>query len=118
MPRLISVALSFALFNTYAIPSISKVLAGSKQLLLPENASRRAEDTGVILAELMAEDGGLDGERATGALSRMNWLHRRYGSRITRDDLLYTLSLFIFVPTEWCEKFEWRPLTELEQEAR
>lgn len=117
MPWLIAISLSFALFKTYAVPTISKVLADSKQLLLPENATRRAEDTGVVIAEFLCPE-GLDSERATTALARMNWLHRRYGKRITRDDMLYTLSLFIFEPIIFCEKFEWRPLTQMEQEAR
>lgn len=61
---------------------------------------------------------GIDLERGSTALARMNWLHSRYGNLITRDDKLFTLALFVFEPFYFCEKFEFRPLTELEKEAR
>lgn len=43
MPWTITVALSFALFKTYAIPTISAVLSKSGQLSSPDSAGRRAE---------------------------------------------------------------------------
>lgn len=43
MPWTITVALSFALFKTYAIPTISAVLTKSGQLSSAESAGRRAE---------------------------------------------------------------------------
>jgi hypothetical protein len=45
-------------------------------------------------------------------------LHSRYGSLITRDDKLYTLSTFVYEPAIFSERFEWRGLTPLEAEAR
>lgn len=110
-------SLSFALFKTYAIPSISSVLCKSNELGSAKNAGRRAEDTTVVIGEFV-NGGGLDSERGTAALARMNFLHGRYGNLITREDKLYTLSLFIFEPALFIEKYEWRPLTPLEAQAR
>lgn len=123
MPWTVTVALSFALFKTYAIPSISAVLCKSGQLSTHESAGRRAEDTGIFINEFSGggmshEVAGLDTERGSIALARMNWLHSRYGNLISRDDKLFTLALFIFEPYYFCEKFDFRPLNELEKEAR
>lgn len=115
MPWLTTISLSFALFKTYAIPTISKVLCKSRELSDPANAARRAEDTAVTITEFLR---GLDTERGAQALARMNYLHSRYGSLITNDDMLYTLSLFIFEPIAFAEKYDWRPMTLLEQESR
>lgn len=115
MPWLATIALSFALFKTYAIPSISAVLCKSRELSDPANAARRAEDTAVTIAEFLR---GLDTPRGSQALARMNYLHSRYGSLITNDDMLYTLSLFVFEPITFAARYDWRPLTPLEQESR
>lgn len=48
----------------------------------------------------------------------MNFLHSRYGSLIKQEDLLFTLSLFVFEPIDYIARFEWRPLTPLEEQAR
>lgn len=116
MPFTLTVSLSFALFKTYAVPTISKVLCKGKELSCPMLAGRRAEDTAVVIGEFVGE--GLDSERGSTAMARMNWLHSRYGNLITRGDKLLTLCQFIFEPVEFCKAFEWRELSPLEQEAR
>lgn len=116
MPFTVTVSLSFALFKTYAVPTISAVLCKGKELSCPMLAGRRAEDTAVILGEFVGE--GLDSERGSTALARMNWLHSRYGKLITRGDKLLTLSQFVFEPGKFVRQFEWRPLSDLEEEAR
>ena len=47
----------------------------------------------------------------------MNWLHRRYGSKIKQPDLLHTLAMFVLEPIRWFNEREWRPMTELEKVA-
>lgn len=115
MPWLTTIALSFALFKTYAVPTISKVLCKSRELSDPQKAARRAEDTAITITEFLR---GLDTERGAQALSRMNYLHSRYGSLITNDDMLFTLCLFIFEPIAFAERYDWRKMTNLEQESR
>ena len=46
----------------------------------------------------------------------MNFLHSRYqkAGKISNDDMLYTLSLFILEVESWIKMYEWRELTEME----
>ncbi|UJR27619.1 hypothetical protein I4U23_008900 [Adineta vaga] len=116
MPYLTGLSISFALFKTYGIPSVSRLLVQTDQLARLDIAGRRAEDTGVLLAECFEND--LDSSRARMALARINYLHNMYRNRISNDDMLYTLSLFVFEPCRWAERFDWRSLTTIEIEAR
>jgi hypothetical protein len=82
----------------------------SSQLLDIKTGGRRYADTGVLLSDLTTYP--FDSERHARALARMNYLHSHY--KISNDDFLYTLSVFVTSPQRWIEKWEWRPLTELE----
>jgi hypothetical protein len=48
MPYIIGLSLSFALFKTYGIPTVSRLLVQTNQLAQLDVAGRRAEDTGVL----------------------------------------------------------------------
>ncbi|KAH8731229.1 hypothetical protein GQ44DRAFT_699548 [Phaeosphaeriaceae sp. PMI808] len=108
-------ALSFALFRTYGIPSISKLLCETQQLGKVEYAGRRFVDTSVLIIEFMGHSP--TSERANSALARMNYLHNRYqkAGKISNDDMLYTLSLFILEVDRWVGLYEWRSLTLMEK---
>ncbi|KAF9126316.1 hypothetical protein BGW39_006713 [Mortierella sp. 14UC] len=130
-PYLNVVSLEFALFKTYAIPSVSKILAATKQF--STNCLRRTDDTVLVLLEMnegysrnlrrtMLEGGKADGEemlnderRREIAAERLNFIHGHYN--IKQGDYLYTLALFIMEPAAFVDKFEWRPMTELEKNA-
>ncbi|CAF0802559.1 unnamed protein product [Adineta ricciae] len=116
MPYISGLSISFALFKTYGIPSISRLLVQTDQLARLEVAGRRAEDTGVLLSECFEND--LDSPRARMATARINYLHNLYRGRISNDDMLYTLSLFVLEPCRWAVKYDWRPLAPVEGEAR
>lgn len=79
-----------------------------------EAASKRAADTGVLLAEIVLNKPS--STRAVTAIARMNQLHAPYqrSGQISNDDLLYTLSLFALEPSRWVSKLERRQLTDLE----
>lgn len=102
----------FAIFKTYAIPSISALLAATGQLSNPDSASKRAADTGILVAEAVLHEPGSD--RSLDAVARMNFLHDRYrrAGKI-KDDMLYTISLFCLEPIRWTRKFEWRDLSDV-----
>jgi hypothetical protein len=51
------------------------------------------------------------------SISRINYLHSRYGDRITNEQLVYVLGVFAVNPWIWAEKWEWRELNELEVAA-
>ncbi|RDW63500.1 hypothetical protein BP6252_11045 [Coleophoma cylindrospora] len=113
-PRLYEMSLQFALFKTYGIPTISSLLAATKEFSTPENASKRYADTGVLIAEFSSHPPRH--ERVVKAIARMNYIHSRYqkAGKISNDDLLYTLSVFVTEPISWINKYEWRDLTEME----
>ncbi|CAF4738514.1 unnamed protein product [Rotaria sp. Silwood1] len=116
MPFLSRISTSFALFKTYGIPTISRLLVQTKQLTTLDVAGRRAEDTSVLINEFVFHD--FDSHRARMSVARINYLHGLYKNHISNDDMLYTLSVFILEPIRWAKKFEWRSLVSIEEEAR
>jgi hypothetical protein len=104
-------ALEFALFRTYCVPSISKLLAATGEFAT--RPQRRYDDTALLMAELAEH--GYDSPRGRAALGVVNRLHGRY--RISNDDMLYVLSTFVFDPIDWIDQFGWRPLHEHERQA-
>ncbi|KIK56553.1 hypothetical protein GYMLUDRAFT_76081 [Collybiopsis luxurians FD-317 M1] len=133
MPMLINYSLSFALFKTYAIPTISKILSDTKELKSAEGVSKRYADTEIMISTWVfcpisgksqgtsyAQSSDLkrteiDDPRAMIALARVNWLHSKYP--ITNDDYLYTLGVFIFEPPTWASLYGWRALSPMESQA-
>ncbi|KAG0150197.1 hypothetical protein CROQUDRAFT_38765 [Cronartium quercuum f. sp. fusiforme G11] len=115
-PYLSRNSLSLALFQTYALPTISSLLTRTGRLAQPACVGRRAEDTVCLLME--AEVHGTESERGLLAISRINFIHRLYGPAITRDDLLFTLCMFVFEPIRMIDWLDWRPTTNLEKHAR
>ena len=104
-------ALEFALFRTYAIPSISGLLARTGEF--ETRPRKRYDDTELILAETI--ENGLDSDRGARAIARMNEMHGRY--RIANADMLYVLSTFVCEPIRWLDRFGRRPMTASEQRA-
>lgn len=51
-------------------------------------------------------------DRRTQSIERVNELHAKYP--ILNDDYSYTLSLFVFEPIYWINRFEWSQLDERE----
>src|SRR5947199_5628349 len=82
-------ALEFALFRTFAVPSISALLDRTGEF--GGRAQKRYDDTDLIVSELM--EWGYDSDRGRRALRRMNQLHGRFS--IPNEDLLYVLSTFV-----------------------
>ena len=102
-------ALELALFRTFCIPSISRLLDRTGEFR--NRAQKRYDDTDILVSEML--EWGYASERGTSALRRMNQLHGRF--RIANDDFLYVLSTFVFEPIRWNERFGWRPLCEQER---
>ncbi|KAJ2935068.1 hypothetical protein H1R20_g2078, partial [Candolleomyces eurysporus] len=116
MPMLLNKAVSFALFKTYAIPTISKLLLATKELGSAKNVARRYADTEILIATWAGcpingfndpaaqadPDTPAEDPRACIALARVNFLHSKY--KISNDDYLYTLALFVLEPIAYEEK--------------
>ncbi|MEV6343163.1 oxygenase MpaB family protein [Actinoplanes sp. NPDC051851] len=104
-------ALEFALFRTYCVPSISRLLAETGEF--EKRPQKRYDDTALLMAEIAAH--GYDSPRGREALKVVNRAHGRYP--ISNDDMLYVLSTFVYDPIAWLERYGWRPLHENERQA-
>lgn len=104
-------ALSFALFRTYAVPSIGQLLHRTGEFT--ERAQKRYDDTVLILDAVLEH--GFDHPAGRAAIRRMNQMHGAYP--ITNDDLRYVLAAFVVAPVRWLRDFGWRDLTDVEVRA-
>ena len=104
-------ALSFALFRTFAVPSIGVLLYETGEFT--ERVQKRYDDTGLILEEVLCAGFGAAGGRA--AIRRMNGMHRSYD--ISNDDFRYVLATFVVCPVRWLAQYGWRELSRSEIDA-
>ena len=104
-------SLSFALYRTYAVPSIGRLLRQTAEFT--ERTQKRYDDTALILDTMLEH--GLASTRGRQALRRMNQMHAAYD--ITNDDKRYVLCTFVVVPIRWLDRYGWRRLTEAERTA-
>lgn len=52
-------------------------------------------------------------KRTNQAMDRLNFIHEHYN--IKQGDYLYTLAVIVLEPILFMERFEWRPMTDLEK---
>lgn len=107
-------ALQFALFRSYGIPTVSKLLVATSQFSEPSTACKRYVDTVTLISEFMGYNP--TEERTREAIARMNFIHSNYrkSGKLLDDDMLYTLALFVTEPIRWINKYEWRKLDDIE----
>ncbi|WP_141621809.1 oxygenase MpaB family protein [Myxococcus sp. AB036A] len=98
-------ALSFALFRTYAVPSIGVLLHDTGEFT--QRTQKRYDDTVLILDTILEH--GMASQEGRSAFRRMNQMHGAYD--ISNDDMRYVLSTFVVMPVRWIADFGWRPLT-------
>jgi ER-bound oxygenase mpaB/B'/Rubber oxygenase, catalytic domain len=104
-------SLSFALYRTYAIPSIGSLLRQTGEFT--QRTQKRYDDTALVLDTILEH--GLDSTPGRTALRRMNQMHGSYD--ISNDDKRYVLAAFVVMPLRWIGAYGWRPLTEAERIA-
>lgn len=104
-------ALELALFRTFAVPSISKLLSRTGEFT--ERTQRRYDDTELLITNFV--EWGYESDRGRRAIERMNAIHGRF--RISNDDFKYVLTTFVCEPIRWNQRFGWRALTEQERLA-
>lgn len=102
-------SLEFALFRTFAVPSIGSLLDRTGEF--NQRAQKRYDDTDLIMSQIY--EFGYDSEHGRRAIERMNSLHGRF--KIANDDFRYVLSTFIFEPIRWIDRFGWRSMVEQER---
>lgn len=104
----INQALSFALFRTYAVPSIGHLLSTTGEFT--RRVQKRYDDTSLILDAILEH--GLGSTTGRTSVRRMNQMHGSYD--ISNDDMLYVLATFVVTPVRWLEAYGWRKMTENE----
>ncbi|WP_435770455.1 oxygenase MpaB family protein [Nocardioides sp. SYSU DS0651] len=107
----ITQALSFALFRTYAVPSIGRLLDQTGQFT--GACQKRYDDTVLLLEAPFVH--GFESEEGRTAIRRINQMHRMYD--ISNDDMRYVLATFVVVPKRWIDAYGWRQLTDKELRA-
>ncbi|MGC0312313.1 oxygenase MpaB family protein [Kitasatospora acidiphila] len=104
-------ALELALYRTYAVPSIGRLLDRTAELT--ERSQKRYDDTSLLLGAVVEH--GFDSERGRMAIRRINQMHQRYD--ISNEDMRYVLCTFVVVPKRWIAEYGWRRLSEHELRA-
>lgn len=101
-------ALEMALYRTYAVPSIGRLLAETAELT--DRAQKRYDDTSLLLDAVVEH--GFDSEQGRTAVRRINQMHRSYD--ISNDDMRYVLCTFVVMPKRWIDAYGWRRLSRHE----
>src|SRR3954454_1348209 len=104
-------ALSFALFRTYAVPGIGRLLDETGEFT--GAVQKRYDDTALLLEPPTRL--GFEHAEAKAAIRRINAMHRAYD--IPNDQLRYVLSTFVVIPKRWMDDYGKRPFTTNEVEA-
>ncbi|MFJ2420400.1 oxygenase MpaB family protein [Streptomyces brevispora] len=104
-------ALELALYRTYAVPRIGRLLAETAQLT--NRSQRRYDDTALLLDAVVEH--GFDSDPGHTAIRRINQMHRSYD--ISNDDMRYVLCTFVVTPKRWLDSYGWRRLSGHELRA-
>jgi hypothetical protein len=104
-------SLSFALFRTYAVPTIGRLLYDTHEFT--ERTQKRHDDTALVLETVLVE--GMESPDGRTAVRRMNQMHGSYD--ISNDDMRYVLSTFVVTPQRWIRDYGWRRGSDAEKLA-
>ncbi|MEU1126422.1 oxygenase MpaB family protein [Streptomyces sp. NPDC005899] len=104
-------ALELALYRTYAVPAVGRLLAVTGELT--ERPQKRYDDTALLLDTVLEH--GFDSEEGRTAVRRINRMHRSYD--ISNDDMRYVLCTFVVTPKRWLDTYGWRRLSGHELRA-
>ncbi|MER6126002.1 oxygenase MpaB family protein [Streptomyces sp. NPDC001795] len=104
-------ALELALYRTYAVPSIGRLLAETAELT--DRTQKRYDDTALLLDTVVEH--GFDSDEGRTAIRRINQMHRSYD--ISNEDMRYVLCTFVVMPKRWIDAYGWRRLSRHETVA-
>ncbi|MER5928614.1 oxygenase MpaB family protein [Streptomyces sp. NPDC002054] len=104
-------ALELALYRTYAVPSIGRLLAETAEFT--DRPQRRYDDTALLLDAVVEH--GFESDPGRTAIRRINQMHRSYD--ISNEDMRYVLCTFVVIPKRWLDAYGWRALTAHEWRA-
>ncbi|MER7722491.1 oxygenase MpaB family protein [Streptomyces sp. NPDC096323] len=95
-------ALELALYRTYAVPSIGRLLAETAELT--DRTQKRYDDTALLLDTVVEH--GFDSDLGRTAIRRINRMHNSFD--IGNDDMRYVLCTFVVTPKRWLDAYGWR----------
>lgn len=104
-------ALELAVLKTFCVPRIAQLLRQTGEFV--QRPQKRYDDTGLIIGNIMKW--GYDSPQGRAAIATLNRIHQRFA--IPNEDFLYVLSVLIYEPVRWNERFGWRPFTTAEKQA-
>lgn len=104
-------ALELALYRTYAVPSIGRLLARTAELT--DRSQKRYDDTALLLDTVVEH--GFDSDLGRTAIRRINRMHNSFD--ISNDDMRYVLCTFVVTPKRWLDAYGWRRLSDHELRA-
>ncbi len=104
----INQALSFALFRTYAVPTVGQLLFDTGEFT--GSVQKRYDDTTLLLDAVL--EYGLDSDEGRAGIRRVNQMHGAYD--ISNDDMRYVLATFVVTPVRWIQDYGWRQLNHNE----
>ena len=104
-------ALSFALFRTYAVPGIGRLLHETGEFT--GRAQKRYDDTAILLEQPFRL--GFEHPQGRAAVRRINQMHKAHD--IPDHEFRYVLSTFVVVPKRWLDDYGWRRLSDKEIRA-
>ncbi|KAJ7682499.1 hypothetical protein DFH06DRAFT_1389181 [Mycena polygramma] len=124
MPFFGRLGASASLFRTYGIPSIAATLLKTGEMTNDSTITKRMTDTAILISSFVTcpmADPKDQYKRPPKdpcnalALARMNYIHGHY--KISNDDFLYTMSVFIFGTADMMGRCDWRPMSAEELEC-
>lgn len=104
-------ALELALYRTYAVPSIGRLLSRTAELT--DRSQKRYDDTALLLDTVVEH--GFDSDLGRTAIRRINRMHNSFD--ISNDDMRYVLCTFVVTPKRWLDAYGWRRLSDHELRA-
>lgn len=105
------VGFQFSVMKDLLIPSISKVLADSRNFA--DEGQKRFDDT--MLAEYEVKRHGPDSQHGRDTVRVVNNIHRGYS--ISNEDFRYVLVSQTLSPIDWINSYAWRRLSDHEVRA-
>ncbi|KAJ3513538.1 hypothetical protein NM208_g15175 [Fusarium decemcellulare] len=116
-PLFYDLSIRLALFETYAVKNIAKLLVAASDLNIREKAPKRYADTEIVYCCFAAYSPTSTSLHK--AVARMNYLHAPYikSGKILQEDLLYVLYASMAEPVRFLAQYEWRKLTDMEVAA-
>ncbi|KPM42641.1 hypothetical protein AK830_g3933 [Neonectria ditissima] len=113
-PLFYDLAVRLALFETYAVENIAKLLVAVSDLNKWDTLPKRYEDTEVVFSCFATFPP--TSAQLHKAIARINYLHGPFiaSGKIRQEDMLYVLYASMAEPVRFINLFEWRQLDDME----